>query len=193
MISLSTVSNFLHDNSVILTFDSLTGEGYVSWGDGTTEILDLDLLSAVHSYPSEQLYNVKVFDCSSEILNETVNIVLYRYPEIVAITNAEEFTNCAMTVTLSGFSLYDTSLVHLYASGSNSGIWEEESFWSHLRPVWRFELNEQVVSSVNIKDYCVEEFDGNDKLVGYSFEFDVNYFDQMPGNPILFFTIELGS
>jgi hypothetical protein len=78
----------------------------------------------------------------------------------------------------------------LYASGSNSFAYEDpQTFWSHLHPQWRFlDDKDNVINSVTLTGS--PSYDG-DVIVGYTSSTTIYYIDDMPGNPILFFTLDI--
>ena len=82
------------------------------------------------------------------------------------------------------------STVFLYSSGSNAYPYNSDrGFWSHLNPEWKFsDVDGNVISQLYISGAPV--YDINSNLLGYSAMSSVTYVDDMPGSPVLFFTIK---
>jgi hypothetical protein len=82
------------------------------------------------------------------------------------------------------------STVFLYSSGSNAYPYNSDrGFWSHLNPEWKFsDVDGNVISQLYVSGAPV--YDINSNLLGYSAMSSVTYVDDMPGSPVLFFTIK---
>ena len=181
---------YLHNNEISATFTDIETPGFISWGDGSTTELKNDTLIYKHIYEFVNEYTISCKSCDFSSLS-SVDIVLYREPEIIAsVTSQTTTAGCELEIDLEIFSLEQISTVTLYASGSDSYPYEEpQTFWSHLKPQWKF-LNDkgEFISKLELSGTPVLQ---DDVVIGYESNKTIYYVDEMPGEVKLHFTLEI--
>lgn len=185
MISITPTSGF--KNSTIFSFviSPTAEDSFVNWGDGIFNYAS----SASHTYSSIGLYNPYGGSCS-----ETSAFLLSVYDgefftdKISVERNAvSSIVSCPFSFTINLSSSKEKSTVILYASGSQSAPYSNtRNFWSHLNPEWEFRYNNEPISEIEILGTPV--YSGN-YILGYSASSAIEFLDDMPGNPLLFFTV----
>jgi len=190
--NVSPLSANYHNNVFEVTVDELSGLGYISWGDGDTVEVSANETSYNHTYKIPNRYNIQYFDCESVgvSVSSSVDVFLFTEPYINIETVSLEVTaGCKTEIILNSFNTDQYYTITPYSSGSDSFSYENpQTFWSHLKPQWRFlDDEDNVISQLEITGNPV--YDG-DYVVGYSSQNTIYYVDDMPGNPILFFTLD---
>lgn len=186
MINISPLSGYTSNTAFTLSFSDLSGSYIVNWGDGTIA----DLNNNTHYYSAANIYNIFVTNCNrvSAFQVSAFPNIFYNDAINVSYDVLSAYTSCPQTLTLNVSSTKPNATVFLYSSGSKSLPATDSSFWSHLKPEWGFydSLN-QKISQIDLT--CSPVISGN-TLLGYSASSAISYKDDMPGNPMLFFTLK---
>lgn len=186
MILLSPLSGY--KNVTTFTFTDSSGEGnsFVSWGD--TNFAHNS--SVAHVYSEIGLYSVFGGNAAS---TSAFSVSVYEgnfWKDSLTVSRAS--TSSLVTVpynfTLNLSSKNPVNTILLYASGSNSAPYNSDrNFWSHLTPEWEFLQNGNTVSEITLTGSPIYI---DNLIVGYSSSSSISFKDDMPGNPVLFFTLQ---
>ena len=186
MIQVSPLSGY--KNVTVFTFgiSPTAADPVVNWGDNTLSYTN----TATHVYSSIGLYDVFGGSCSStSAFSLSVYDGAYFTDKILVTREAvSSLVSCPFNFTINLSSQNQVSTVILYASGSQSAPYQESrNFWSHLNPEWEFLYDGVQISEIEIIGSPV--YSGSNVL-GYSASSAIQFKDDMPGNPNLFFTVE---
>jgi len=162
----------------------------IAWGDNTFSHTS----TASHIFSAHGIFNVLISNCAEtsafslsvlrgEFLENNINVSFQN--ELTA------YAGCLKTFNISVSSTVPSATIFLYASGSNSVPYiTPRKFWSHLNPEWEFQdINNNPISEITLQGNAV--YNSSAQLLGYSALSTVYFVDDMPGNPILFFTMKL--
>jgi len=158
----------------------------INWGDGSFSYSN----SASHVYDSIGLYSVYGGGCSStSAYYVSVYDGRFYSDNIVVTRNAvSSLVSCPYTFNINISSQSAKNTIILYAGDSDSIPYNfQRNFWSHLNPEWEFSYNGEQISEIEILGTPV--YSGS-YILGYSASSAVEYKDDMPGNPVLTFTIQ---
>lgn len=186
MISISPLSGY--KNVTIFTFSNSisSSDPIINWGDNSANYSN----TATHIYSSIGLYNAFGGSCSStSAFQLSVYDGVYFSEKISVERNAvSSLVSCPYTFSINLSSSSEINTVILYASGSKSLPYQQDrNFWSHLNPEWEFTHNNVVISEIQMTGSPV--YSGS-HLIGYTACSSVEFKDDMPGNPVLFFTVQ---
>lgn len=191
MISVSPLSGYKL-NTVFTTILSPSAENpIISWGDNTFSSTS----TATHIFSANGIFSVLVSNCSAtssfslsvlrgEFFDNAINIT---YSD-----NLSAYAGCSKTLNISISSTNPSATIFLYASGSNSIPYNDSNrtFWSHLNPEWEFQdVDGNSINELQIQGTAV--YNASSQLLGYSALSTINYIDDMPGHPVLFFTMHM--
>lgn len=165
---------------------------YIEWGDGTVSTPKVDDEILIHKYDNPGLYNITINTCESSFVSSicvdssvTESIFFSEIPDNIIAGNYELFT---LVIT----STNPKETVTFYSSGSNSTPHNlNTGFWDHLKPRWSFSEKEKY-NFLYEKTLTGSSIYNGDSIIGYSFEYNFYYKDDMPGNPIIFATLDRG-
>lgn len=186
MITVSPLTGYKYKTAFSVAISPSAEDVVIDWGDLTFS----DTSSASHIYTSEGVYTLNAGTCeSTSAFTLSVfrggffeNNIVVNYPTLSA------YASCSNTFSLYISSISPSSTIYLYSSGSNSYPVNNDSFWSHLNPQWRFlDSDGNAISELIIEGTPV--YDDSSNVLGYSALSSVSYIDDMPGNPNLFFTM----
>jgi hypothetical protein len=186
MILLSPLSGYKNVTTFTFTDSSGTGNSFVSWGDTSFAHNS----SATHVYSEIGVY--PAFG-GNPLSTSAFSVSVYEgnfWKDRLTVSRAS--TSSLVTVpynfTINLSSKNPVNTVILYASGSNSAPYNSNrNFWSHLTPEWEFLQDNNTVSEITISGFPVYI---DNLLVGYSASSSISFKDDMPGNPVLFFTLQ---
>lgn len=186
MLTITPTSGYKFETVFSASFSGLSGTTYINWGDGIIHELD----TAGHIYSAANEYTVWVTNCAT-----TSSFSLSVYPGniftndiVVTYESLSSYASCPNTLTLNVSSTTPTTTVLLYSSGNSSNPTSgDTSFWAHLTPTWGF-YNSQNEPISEIELTCTPVYSGS-LLLGYDATSAITYKDDMPGNSVLFFTI----
>ncbi len=185
MISISPISGYKHDTSFVLTVSPSANDIVINWGDQTFS----DSPSATHSYSAAGIYDVYAGTCgsTSAFSVSVFNGSYYEKAISIGYDTLSAIAGCPNTLTINLSSDQPQETVFFYSSGSKSYPYSDQSFWSHLNPSWYFSYQDQPVSELvfNLSPVVVDS-----NIIGYTTASAVDYVDDIPGNPILFFTVK---
>lgn len=159
----------------------------INWGDGTLSTA----ATATHTYGAIGRYEVfDAFSCSSTSAFLVSVFDGNFFTDKILVTSDAISSNVSTyhTFTINLSSKNANSNIILYVSGSDSAPYEDNrNLWSHLTPEWEFRSNGKVVSELQMVGTPV--FSGT-HILGYTSTSAVQFLDDMPGQVILFFTVE---
>ena len=186
MINISPLSGYKNTTIFTFTNSDISEESNVIWGDDTTS----QGASAMHVYSEIGLYSAFGGTCSS---TSAFNLSVYegeyfKDQLFIARSALSSLVTNPFVFTIYLSSKNPTNTIFLYSSGSNSIPYNStRNFWSHLNPEWEFLYNDLAVDSITMTGTPIYS---DTRILGYSAMSVVKYKDDMPGNPILFFTLE---
>jgi hypothetical protein len=157
-----------------------SGSSYIAWGDGTYSQFNE---KNTHIYETAGVYEIKISPPPyTDITTYTVCInPIIPTIEWTAKPEAPVPVNCPIDLELSITSPNATEVVRFYAANSNSGPYQQDrSFWSHLKPQWRFLYDGDIVEEMELTGTPL-----NDNL--YSYTVSIQYIDNLPGEDITLF------
>lgn len=186
MITVSPISGYKYITPFTVTITPSAENVVINWNDLTFS----NTSTATHIYSAIGLYDIYAGTCSSTsaFTLSVFNGGFFENNLIVNYTALSAIASCANTFHISVSSRNVSSTIYLYSSGSNSYPVNDDSFWSHLNPQWRFiDVDGNNVSEIVIEGHPV--YDNNLNVLGYSALSSISYTDDMPGTPNLFFTM----
>lgn len=174
-------------NVTTFTFeiDPPVANPFINWGDGTFSFTN----TATHTYDTFGIYNVFGGGCSA---TSAFSLSVYNgafFADTLTVTRdaVSSVVSCPYTFNINLSSESQINTVVLYASGSQSSPYQQtRNFWSHLNPEWEFLFNGEQISELEIVGTPIYQ---GSNLLGYSATSAVQFKDDMPGNPNLFFTM----
>lgn len=187
MISVSPLSGNIFSTIFSVTLSPSTENFLVDWNDGTFTTS----CTSSHSYSKKGQYKITYGTCTS---TSSTYLSVYNYPffEDTISTFSPTYSSLESeyslyTINLSSLNAINT--INLYASGSNSIPYKSErTFWSHLNPEWSFyNTSYEPITSLTLTGNPVLS---GDYTLGYSSSAEIYYKDDLPGNPILWFTLD---
>lgn len=186
MIQITPLSGFRNKTTFTFQDTSNSESAFVSWGDGSFSHNS----SATHVFSEKGMYSSFGGNAlETSAFNLSVYSGTYFQDRLVVERSAlSSLVTLPFTfsIYLSSTNQYNT--VHLYASGSQSSPYiSDRNLWSHLNPEWEFLYNDLSVFSVPVSGEPIFE---NSEVIGYSGKSVVKFKDDLPGNPILFFTLD---
>lgn len=184
---LNSTSGFVDITTFSMTVDSLSSYE-ISWGDGTYD--DSAPYSHIYSSPGSYLVTLRGCDYKTDVLSsETVCVSNFINNALqISIDPSSSVVGCGSTFQVCISSTTPTTTLHFYSSGSLSDPYSDKTFFSHLKPQWKFQNSEgDVMSMATIS--CDPISSGN-TVVGYSACYGFDYIDDMPASPIIFITME---
>lgn len=186
MITVSPLSGFKFITPFTVSVSPTAEDIVINWGDLSFSNTSV----ASHVYSAEGVYNINAGTCSSTSAF-TLSVFRGGFFENkiqVSYTNLSAFAACSNTFSIYLSSQTPSATIYLYSSGSNSYPANDENFWSHLNPQWRFlDVDGNPINELTVKGTPV--YDNNLNVLGYSALSSVTYVDDMPGSPVLFFTM----
>jgi hypothetical protein len=190
MISVSQLSGYKFLTTFTTIISPSSSDTIVAWGDNTFSHTS----TATHVYSANGIFNLVIGNCVStssfylsvlrgNYLENNINVT---YNNILSA-----YAGCPKAFNISLSSITPSATVFLYASGSKSVPYmSNRTFWSHLNPEWEFQdVNNNPISELTMMGTAV--YNTSSQLLGYSALSTVYYIDDMPGNPILFFTMKI--
>lgn len=186
--NISPLTAYLHNNSFTVLVEQLSADGVIKWGDSNITIITEDG-EYTHTYDSYGQYNINIESCEF-LANQIVAVYPLYYQNIQILNSVPDMTaGCSLEIIFSAFSFDQINTFSLYASGSNSGKYENPpSFWSHLNPQWSFtDSDGNVISTITLTGNPVYD---ESVLVGYELSTNIFYNDDLPGNPVIIITKE---
>lgn len=158
----------------------------INWNDGTFS----QSSTATHVFSAADVYSIYAGNCGA---TSALTVSVFNGPffenAINVVGNLSSYTGCLNSFTINVSAKTEQSTLFLYSSGSNSGAYSDNSFWSHLNPQWKFmDSNLDPIPEITMK---LQPAYLSGMLLGYSGSAQVYYSDDMPGKPNLFFTMEL--
>lgn len=192
MISVFPLSGYKNITNFITLVNPSNNDIIIDWGDSTFTNNVTSISSSPHIYDNSGFYNIYVGSCANNVTS-SFNLSVYNGPYLenninVTSQKLSSIAGCSNTFNMNISSKDLISTIHLYSSGSNSYPYNNvRSFWSHLNPEWRFldSLNNPI-ASLSITGNPIYF---NNSVVGYTALSTVQYIDDMPGKPNLFFTM----
>lgn len=186
MITVYPTSGFKYITPFTVSISPSGTAALINWNDGTFS----QSSTATHVFSAAGLYPIYAGNCAA---TSALTVSVYNGPffenTINVVGALSSYTGCLNSFTLNVSSVTDNATVFLYASGSNSNAYSDNSFWSHLNPQWKF-TDDQFNPIPEIKmDLNPVHLSG--LTLGYAGSATVYYYDDMPGKPNLFFTMEL--
>jgi hypothetical protein len=185
MIQITPLSGYRNVTEFTFIVSPTANDSFVNWGDSSFDSSS----NVTHIFSSIGIFNSYGGTCSStSAFSISVYNGEYFSDKITVERDAiSSVVSCPFSFTINLSSSSQTNTVILYASGSQSSPYQQNrNFWSHLNPEWEFLYNNEVVSEIKITGNPV--YSGN-TIIGYSASSAVQFLDDMPGNPILFFTV----
>lgn len=185
MIQVTPLSGYRNVTEFTFVVSPTANDAFVNWGDYTVQYGS----SATHVFSSIGIYDSYAGICSS---TSAFSLSVYDgefFTDKISVERSAVSSNvsCPFSFTINLSSSTETNTVILYASGSRSSPYQSQrNFWSHLNPEWEFRYNDDVVSEISITGTPV--YSGS-VVLGYSASSAVQFLDDMPGNPVLFFTV----
>jgi len=185
MIQISPLSGYKNVTTFSFVVSPTAEDSFVNWSDGSFDYSS----TASHVYSSIGLFNPYGGSCSA---TSAFSLSVYDgefFKDKISVERNDIFSivSCPYSFIINLSSINQTNTVILYASGSQSSPYvADRNFWSHLNPEWEFRLNGEPVSEIELVGTPV--YSGTN-LLGYSSSSAVEFLDDMPGNPILFFTV----
>jgi len=185
MITLSPLSGFKNVTTFSFEISPSASDPIIDWNDDTFSYTN----TATHIYSNIGHYNVIGGSCLS---TSSFYVSVYDGDYFTNKISVERDAISCNVSTHFNFNInlssnQASSTVILYSSGSNSYPYlEKRTIWSHLNPEWEFKQND-----VNISQLCMTGtpvYSGTN-ILGYTACSSVTYLDDMPGNPVLFFTV----
>jgi hypothetical protein len=186
MISISPLSGFKYVTGFTFTDNSSASDHFVNWGDDTFSYQT----DSSHVYSAIGLYDVYAGsqDGTASFYLSVYDGEYFTNKIEVSRTALSSVVSCPFTFNINLSSDKSVNTVVLYASGSKSSPYQEtRNFWSHLNPEWEFLYNGTQISQLEIIGKPV--YSGS-SIIGYSANSAVSFLDDMPGNPVLFFTVQ---
>lgn len=159
----------------------------INWKDGYISNAN----TASHVYSSAGIYNVTIASCNS--VTSSVYLSVYNgnfYTDRIQCQYEGYTVTCEpypYFIELSSTNQVNT--INLYASGSNSlPNYIDKNFWSHLNPYWYFTDEENnVIQNITLTGTPVIS---EGYTLGYYASAFVYYNDELPGHPIISFTLD---
>jgi len=185
MIQITPLSGYKNVTTFSFVVSPTAEDAFVNWGDGNFDYGS----TASHVFSSIRLFNSYGGSCgSTSAFSLSVYDGEFFKDKISVERNAiSSIVSCPFSFTINLSSVNERNTVILYASGSQSSPYiSERNFWSHLNPEWEFRVNGNPVSEIELVGTPV--YSGTN-LLGYSSSSAVEFLDDMPGNPVLFFTV----
>jgi len=187
VITLTPISGYTAHTPFTFNYSGLSGNYSVNWGDGIIE----DLSTRSHYYSAPNIYNVYVTNCSAVSCFTLSAFSNHLYADNITLSypSISAYTSCPLTLNIHLSATNPSTTVLLYASGSGSNpASTDTTFWQHLNPTWGFYDNsDTLISEITLNGTPV--YSGT-SLLGYSALSSVSYIDDMPGKPVLFFTVK---
>ncbi len=186
VISISPLSGYRQTTVFTVMIDPSAVSNVINWGDATFSSES----TASHIFEFADEYTVFAGNCES---TSAFNVSVYNSPfleKTVAIDYDSLTTTagCANIFTINLSSDVPQETIFLYSSGSNSYPFSDNTFWSHLNPSWQFKYNDIPISELTMD---LSPVLSGDMILGYTGSSAVSYTDDMPGSPVLFFTVQL--
>ena len=186
MINISPLSGYTITTPFSLSASDPSINYTINWGDGI--VSDSSTLS--HHYTAANIYNVFVSDCAT-----VSSFSLTAYPSNYLLNSIHvsynilsAYTSCPQTLTLNVTSTNPIATVFLYSSGSLSNPTVDNSFWNQMTPEWGFyDSNNNKISQLDLT--CSPIMSSN-MILGYTASSTITYTDDMPGKPVLFFSLK---
>jgi hypothetical protein len=188
MITVSPLTGYKYITPFTVTVSPSAEDIVINWGDLSFS----DTSVASHVYSAEGIYSINAGTCNS---TSAFTLSVFRGGFFdnkirVSYQNLTATAACQNTFSLYVSSQTPSATIYFYSSGSNAYPSNDDSFWSHLNPQWRFlDVEGNPVSELTVEGKPV--YDNNLNVLGYSALSSVSYIDDMPGNPVLFFTMVL--
>lgn len=185
MIQITPLSGYKNVTTFSFVVSPTAEDSFVNWGDGSFDYSS----TSSHTYSSIGLFNPYGGTCSatSAFFLSVYDGEFFKDKISVERNAISSIVSCPYSFTINLSSINQTNSVILYASGSQSSPYmSDRNFWSHLNPEWEFRVNGDAVSEIELVGTPV--YSGTN-LLGYSASSAVEFLDDMPGNPILFFTV----
>jgi hypothetical protein len=185
VISISPLSGYKYLTPFTVHISPSATDNLINWGDQSFS----QTSTAVHYFSASDVYDVYAGNC---VGTSAFSVSVYNGPFLenrisVSAQSVSAYAGCANTFLLNVSSVNPSATVFLYSSGSNSYPYSDDSFWSHLNPRWSFQYEETPVDQIRL---ALSPVISGGYLLGYVGSSALNYVDDMPGNPNLFFTIE---
>lgn len=185
MISISPLLGFKYLTPFTISISPSSTDSLVNWGDGTFS----DTSTATHIFSAANLYNIYAGNCSS---TSAFYVSVYNGPFFenkinITYDSISAFASCPNTFDVQVSAVVPSATVFLYSSGSNSYPYSNNSFWSHLNPAWKFSMDDSPISELSME---LSPVVSGGFLLGYAATSTIQYSDDMPGNPNLFFTLK---
>lgn len=190
MISISPLSGYKFRTTFTTQLSPSSINPIISWGDNTFSHTS----TATHVFSAHGIFNVLVSNCA-ETSAFSLSVLRGEFFEnniqISYSDNLSAYAGCSKTFNIAVSSVSPSATVFLYASGSNSVPYiTPRTFWSHLNPEWEFQnVNGSPIAELTMNGTAV--YNSSSQLLGYSALSTVYFIDDMPGNPILFFTMKI--
>ena len=159
----------------------------INWGDGIVS----DSSTNTHYYTAANIYNVYVSDCSVVSAFQLTSFPgKYLLNSIEVTYNVlSAYTSCPQTLTLNVTSTNPITTVFLYSSGSlSSPTVDTTSFWNQMTPEWGF--YDSLDNKISQIDLAGTPILSGQTILGYTSTSAISYRDDMPGKPVLFFTLK---
>ena len=189
MISISSLSGYKFRTTFTTQLSPSSTDPIVSWGDNTFSYTS----TASHIFSAHGIFRVSVSNCL-ETSAFSLSVLRGEFFEnninVSYTTPLSAYAGCPKTFNIAVSSITPSATIFLYASGSNSVPYiTPRTFWSHLNPEWEFRnIANKPISELTMLGTAV--YNASSQLLGYSALSTVNFVDDMPGNPILFFTMK---
>ena len=188
MINVSPLSGYKYLTDFTAIISPSSNDIVINWGDGTFS----NSATATHNYTESNYYTVYAGTCSTNTSAFLLSVYNGPFLENNIYVTSDTITGiagCSNYFNISLSAKNELSTIHLYSSGSNSLPYNNNrTFWSHLNPEWRFkDANSNIVASIELTGSPVYY---NTTIIGYTANSTVNYIDDMPGTPNLFFTVQ---
>ena len=186
MISITPLSGYKVSTDFNLSIDPAVTDGFINWGDGSFT----NATSGTHSYFNPGVYRVYAGTCAytSAFFISVYTGEYYKDAISISYDSLSAFEGIPNTLTINLSSVNRFNTIGMYASGSNSIPFKyDRSFWSHLNPEWQFlDTAGNTISSIMLTGTPVIS---DNITLGYTASAQVQYVDDLPGNPNLFFTL----
>lgn len=190
MISVSPLSGYSFRTTFTVVISPSSVNPTIAWGDNTFSHTS----TATHVFSANGVYPLSISNCastSSFFLSVLRGDILENGIKISYSNGLSAYAGCSKTFNITLSSTTPSATIFLYASGSNSIPYtSKRTFWSHLNPEWEFrDINDNPIGELIMAGTAV--YNTSSQLLGYSALSTVYFIDDMPGNPILFFTMKL--
>jgi len=187
VINISPLSGYTITQPFSLSASDLSINYTINWGDG---IVSDSSTTLSHYYTAANIYKVFVSDCTS-----VSSFCLTAYPSNFLLNSINvsydvlsAYTSCPQTLTLNVTSTSPLATVFLYSSGSLSQPTVDNSFWNQMTPEWGF--YDSLNNKISEIDLTCSPIISSNVVLGYTACSAITYTDDMPGKPVLFFTLK---